>query len=68
MSFTLWLSADEERILERIMKAEGSRSKQASVIQAIRDKDAQLHANPTTTIRDTPEIIEVVEVAVAAEL
>jgi hypothetical protein len=42
MAFTLWLSADEERILERIMRAEGARNKQQAVIQALRDKDAML--------------------------
>ena len=44
MTFTLWLSADEEQILERIMRLEGTRNKQEAVIQAIREKDAQLAA------------------------
>ena len=38
MAFTLWLSAEEERILERIMRAEGTRNKEQAVIRAIRDK------------------------------
>jgi hypothetical protein len=44
MTFTLWLSADEEQILERIMRAEGTYSKQQAVIAAIKDKGAQLAA------------------------
>ncbi len=51
MAFTLWLSADEERILERIMRVEGARNKQQAVIQAIRDKGATL-----TTERQAREI------------
>jgi hypothetical protein len=42
MAFTLWLSAEEERILERIMREEGTRNKQQAVIRAIREKGAQL--------------------------
>jgi hypothetical protein len=42
MAFTLWLSAEEERILERIMRAEGTRNKEQAVIRAIRDKGALL--------------------------
>lgn len=42
MTFTLWLSADEEGILERIMRAEGIHSKQQAVIVAIKDKGARL--------------------------
>jgi hypothetical protein len=42
MAFTLWLSADEERILERIMREEGTYSKQQAVIAAIREKGATL--------------------------
>lgn len=42
MAFTLWLSADEERILERIMREEGTYSKQQAVIAAIREKGAKL--------------------------
>jgi hypothetical protein len=44
MAFTLWLSADEERILERIMREEGTHSKQAAVIAAICEKGAKLVA------------------------
>lgn len=44
MAFTLWLSADEERILERIMRADGTRNKQQAVIQVIREKGATLAA------------------------
>lgn len=44
MAFTLWLSADEERILERIMREEGTYSKQQAVIAAIREKGAKLTA------------------------
>lgn len=44
MTFTLWLSADEERILERIMRDEGTHSKQQAVIAAIREKGAKLTA------------------------
>ncbi len=52
MAFTLWLSAEEERILERIMREEGTRNKQQAVIRAIREKGAQL----TTAVqaRETP--------------
>jgi hypothetical protein len=42
MAFTLWLSADEERILEGIMREEGTHSKQQAVIAAIREKGAKL--------------------------
>lgn len=42
MAFTVWLSADEERILERIMREEGTYSKQQAVIAAIREKGARL--------------------------
>ena len=42
MAFTLWLSAEEERILERIMREEGTLSKQQAVIATIREKGAQL--------------------------
>jgi hypothetical protein len=44
MAFTLWLSADEERILERIMNEEGTSNKQQAVIAAIREKGSQLAA------------------------
>lgn len=44
MAFTLWLSAEEERILERIMRHEGTRTKEQAVIKAIRDKGAALEA------------------------
>ena len=42
MAFTLWLSADEERMLERIMREEGTHSKQQAVIAAICEKGAKL--------------------------
>jgi hypothetical protein len=42
MAYTLWLSAEEERILERIMRHEGTRTKEQAVIKAIRDKGAAL--------------------------
>jgi hypothetical protein len=45
MSFTLWLSAEEERALATIMRAEGSRSKEQAVIKAIRDKADLLAAD-----------------------
>jgi hypothetical protein len=44
MTFTLWLSADEEHLLERIMREEGTLSKQQAVIAAIREKGARLAA------------------------
>lgn len=44
MTFTLWLSADEEHLLERIMREEGTHSKQQAVIAAIREKGARLAA------------------------
>jgi hypothetical protein len=53
MAFTLWLSAEEERILERIMRAEGTRTKEQAVIRAIRDKGDLLATKPQP--RDTPE-------------
>jgi hypothetical protein len=52
MAFTLWLSAEEERILERIMRDEGTRNKQQAVITAIRAKGAQLSI--TVPARETP--------------
>jgi hypothetical protein len=52
MSFTLWLSAEEERILAKIMKAEGARTKEQAVIKAIRDKGDLLAAD--RPIRETP--------------
>ena len=56
MAFTLWLSAEEERILAKIMRAEGTRSKEQAVIKAIRDKgDLLAAARPT---RETPETTE----------
>jgi hypothetical protein len=42
MAYNLWLSAEEERILERIMRHEGTRTKEQAVIKAIRDKGAAL--------------------------
>jgi hypothetical protein len=53
MSFTLWLSAEEERILATIMRSEGTRTKEQAVIKAIRDKGALLAADRVT--RETPE-------------
>ena len=44
MAFTLWLSAEEERILEGIMRSEGARSKEQAVIKAILDKGDRLAA------------------------
>jgi hypothetical protein len=52
MAFTLWLSAEEERILEGIMRLEGARTKQTAVIQAILDKGDRLTAERHT--RETP--------------
>lgn len=54
MAFTLWLSAEEEHILERIMHVEGVRNKQQAVIQAIRDKEARLAVEPQA--RETPDL------------
>ena len=56
MSFTLWLSAEEERILAKIMRAEGTRTKEQAVIKAIRDKGELLAADRPT--RETPERAE----------
>ena len=53
MSFTLWLSAEEERILATIMRSEGTRTKEQAVIKAIRDKGALLAADRMA--RETPE-------------
>lgn len=44
MAFTLWLSADEERILEGIMRSEGARTKEQAAIRAILDKGAMISA------------------------
>jgi hypothetical protein len=52
MSFTLWLSAEEERALATIMRAEGSRSKEQAVIKAIRDKADLLAAD--RAVRENP--------------
>ncbi len=52
MAFTLWLSAEEERILEGIMRSEGTRTKEQAVIKAIRDKGDQLEAERHA--RETP--------------
>ena len=54
MSFTLWLSAEEERILATIMRSEGTRTKEQAVIKAIRDKGDLLGA-ADRPIRETPE-------------
>jgi hypothetical protein len=55
MAFTLWLSADEERILERIMREEGTHNKQAAVIAAICEKGAKL----VTERKGLPGAVEV---------
>jgi hypothetical protein len=57
MAFTLWLSAEEERILAKIMRAEGTRSKEQAVIKAIRDKGDLLTAGARPA-RETPETTE----------
>ena len=46
MSFTLWLSAEEERILAKIMRSEGTRTKEQAVIKAIRDKADSARRRP----------------------
>ena len=56
MAFTLWLSAEEERILAKIMRSEGTRTKEQAVIKAIRDKGAMLAGDRTT--RETPEVAD----------
>jgi hypothetical protein len=57
MAFTLWLSAEEERILAKIMRAEGTRSKEQAVIKAIRDK-GDLLAGAARPPRETPGTTE----------
>jgi hypothetical protein len=52
MSFTLWLSDEEERILEGIMRSEGVRSKEQAAIKAILDKGDRLAAERHA--RETP--------------
>lgn len=52
MAFTLWLSDEEERVLEKIMRLEGTRTKQQAVIKAIVDKGAQLGTDRLA--RETP--------------
>jgi hypothetical protein len=52
MAINLWLSADEERILEGIMRHEGTRTKEQAVIMAIREKGASLAADRQA--RETP--------------
>jgi hypothetical protein len=42
MAFTLWLSAEEERILEGIMRSEGTRTKEQAAIKAILDMGDRL--------------------------
>jgi hypothetical protein len=42
MAITLWLSADEENLLERIMRAEGYRNKQEALIRMLRDRAGRL--------------------------
>jgi len=54
MAFTLWLSAEEEHILEKIMRVEGARNKEQAVIMAIRDKGASLAALPSLAEVDAP--------------
>jgi len=56
MAFTLWLSAEEERILAKIMRAEGTRTKEQAVIKAIRDKGALLATDRPA--RETPGATE----------
>ena len=58
MAFTLWLSAEEERILAKIMRAEGTRSKEQAVIKAIRDKGDLLAAAAARPTREIPEVAE----------
>jgi hypothetical protein len=60
MAFTLWLSAEEERILAKIMRAEGTRSKEQAVIKAIRDKGDLLAGDLAANrpARETPESTE----------
>ncbi len=55
MAFTLWLSAEEERILERIMRVEGTRNKEKAVIQAILDKGELLAERGQAQVRETPD-------------
>jgi hypothetical protein len=45
MAINLWLSAEEERVLEGIMRHEGTRNKEQAVIMAILDKGATLAAD-----------------------
>jgi hypothetical protein len=45
MAINLWLSAEEERVLEGIMRHEGTRTKEQAVIMAILDKGATLAAD-----------------------
>ncbi|HYY12434.1 MAG TPA: hypothetical protein VE781_15960 [Kineosporiaceae bacterium] len=52
MAYTLWLSAEEERILAKIMRSEGIRTKQQAIIKAICDKGALLTADRPS--RETP--------------
>jgi hypothetical protein len=42
---TLWLSAEEERILERIMRLEGARNEEQAVVEASRDQGAMLQVD-----------------------
>jgi hypothetical protein len=44
MAFTLWLSAEEEQILEGIMRHEGTRTKEQAVIRALREKGELIEA------------------------
>jgi hypothetical protein len=45
MAITLWLSADEETLLERIMVVEGYRNKQEAIVRVLRDRAARLGAD-----------------------
>ena len=61
MAFTLWLSAEEERILEKIMRVEGTRNKEQAVIKAIRDKGAQLASLPATDAIDEVAVVSPID-------
>ena len=61
MAFTLWLSDEEELVLEKIMRLEGARTKQQAVIKAIVEKGAQLTADRKA--RETPGAARAVPLA-----
>jgi len=48
MAFTLWLSAEEERVLEGIMRLEGVRTKEQAAIKAILAQGDRLVAEQHT--------------------